>query len=277
MNQSSVTSPLSTSRVRRTFEEVALQLRAMFTDGHLRPGDRLPPERELSQQLGVSRSALREALRTLEISGVIQLRKGRNGGAFITQGNFEAVTANFRDLLTLGNLKFEELAEARTWLAEIVVRVACERGTDEDFDTLEANVREAERMLAEGRHAEKIDLNIEFHSLLARATRNPVLAMNVRTINDVMHGFSDRYDERTDFGLPERRRVIAALRVRDSERATRELLDMMSRWHRYIFTMLLASPPRGSGHDAGDPHRIPPTGTVAIVGGLGGSGHDRSL
>jgi DNA-binding FadR family transcriptional regulator len=277
MTERSAASPRSTNRVRRTFEEVALQLRAMFTDGHLRPGDRLPPERELSQQLGVSRSALREALRTLEISGVIQLRKGRNGGAFITQGNFEAVTANFRDLLTLGNLKFEELAEARTWLAEIVVRVACERGTDDDFDTLEANVREAERMLEQGRHAEKIDLNIEFHNLLARATRNPVLAMNVRTINDVMHGFADRYDERTDFGMAERRRVIAALRARDSERATRELLNVMSRWHRYIFTMLLASPPRPPGHGAGDQSLIPPTGTVAIVGGPAGSGQDRGL
>jgi len=113
MTESSAALAGSPARVRRTFEEVALQLRAMFTGGHLRPGDRLPPERELSQQLGVSRSALREALRTLEISGVIQLRKGRNGGAFITRGNFDAVTANFRDLLTLGNLKFEELAEAR--------------------------------------------------------------------------------------------------------------------------------------------------------------------
>lgn len=236
--------PAPSVRVRRTFEEVALQLRAMFTDGRLRPGDRLPPERELSQQLGVSRSALREGLRTLEISGVIELRKGRNGGAFITQGNFDAVTANFRDLLTLGNLKFEELAEARIWLAEIVVRVACERATEEDFLALEANVTEAERLLAEGRHAEKIDLNIEFHNVLARATRNPLLAMNVRTISDVMHGFADRYEERTDFGMPERRRVIAALRARDSERANRELLSVMSRWHRYIFTMLLGTPAR---------------------------------
>ncbi|MEN9775659.1 MAG: hypothetical protein RL322_2729 [Pseudomonadota bacterium] len=231
-------------RVRRTFEEVALQLRAMFTDGRLRPGDRLPPERELSQQLGVSRSALREALRTLEISGVIELRKGRKGGAFVTSGNFDAVTANFRDLLTLGNLKFEELTEARTWLAEIVVRVACERATEQDFEALEANVNAAEALLAEGRHAEKIDLNIEFHNILARATRNPLLEMNVRTISDVMHGFADRYEERTDFGMPERRRVIAALRARDSERATRELLSVMCRWHKYIFTMLLGAPPR---------------------------------
>jgi GntR family transcriptional repressor for pyruvate dehydrogenase complex len=231
-------------RVRRTFEEVALQLRAMFTEGTLRPGDRLPPEREFSQQLGVSRSALREALRTLEISGVIELRKGRNGGAFVTAGNFQAVSANFRDLLTLGNLKFEELAEARTWLAEIVVRVACERATDADFEALEANVREAERMLAEGRFAEKTDLNLEFHNILAGATRNPVLAMNVRTLSDVMHRFADRYDEPTDFGMPERRRIIAALRARDTERATRELLGMMSRWHRYMFSLLLSSPAR---------------------------------
>jgi GntR family transcriptional repressor for pyruvate dehydrogenase complex len=277
MNDSSGDLIRPAARVRRTFEEVALQLRAMFTGGLLRPGDRLPPERELSQQLGVSRSALREALRTLEISGVIELRKGRNGGAFITQGNFSAVTANFRDLLTLGNLKFEELAEARTWLAEIVVRVACERATEEDLDALEDNVREAERMLAEGRHAEKIDLNIEFHNLLARATRNPVLAMNVRTISDVMHEFADRYDERTDFGLAERRRLIAAMRARDTERATRELLDVMSRWHRYIFTMLLASRPRDAEWGEENHQSIPPAATVAIDAGMAFRGDDRGL
>jgi len=77
----------------------------MFANGHLRPGDRLPPEREFSQHLGVSRSAMREPPRTLKISSVIKLRKGCNGGAFVTASNLEAVTANFRDLLTRGNLK----------------------------------------------------------------------------------------------------------------------------------------------------------------------------
>jgi DNA-binding FadR family transcriptional regulator len=236
--------PESPSRIRRTFEEVALQLRSMFADGHLRPGDRLPPERELAQHLGVSRSALREALRTLEISGVIKLRKGRTGGAFITAGNLDAVTANFRDLLTLGNLKFEELAEARIWLAEIVIRVACERACDEDFRALEANVGQAERMFAAGRHAEKIDLNLEFHNILARSTRNPVLAMNSRTLQDLMHEFANRFDEKTDFGMPERHLIVAALRARDGARATRVLLGVMHQWHRYIFSCLLATPPR---------------------------------
>ena len=236
--------PESPPRLRRTFEEVALQLRSMFVDGHLRPGDRLPPERELSQHLGVSRSALREALRTLEISGVIRLRKGRNGGAFITEGNLDAITNNFRDLLTLGNLKFEELAEARIWLAEIVIRIACERAGEEDFSALEANLREAERMFAAGRHPEKISLNLEFHNIHARSTRNPVLAMNARTLQDLMREFSNRFDEATDFGLAERHLIIAALRARDAPRATRVLLGVMNHWQRYIFSCLLGAPPR---------------------------------
>lgn len=221
-----------------------MQLRAMFADGHLRPGDRLPPERELSQLLGVSRSALREALRTLEISGVIKLRKGRNGGAFVTTGDPDAVAGSFRDLLTLGNLKFEELAEARIWLAEIVIRVACERGSESDFAALQANVCEARAMFTAGRHAEKIALNLEFHNILARATRNPVLAMNVRTLQDMMLEFAKRFDEVTEFGLPQRQEFLEALRARDAERASRSLLGVMHLWHRHIYTCLLSARPR---------------------------------
>jgi DNA-binding FadR family transcriptional regulator len=221
-----------------------MQLRSMFVDGHLRPGDRLPPERELSQLLGVSRSALREALRTLEIGGVVRLRKGRNGGAFITAGDLNAVTVNFRDMLTLGNLKFEELAEARIWLAEIVIRVACERAGEADFEALESNVREAERMFLAGLHAEKVELNLDFHNILARATRNPVLAMNVRSLQDLMREFARRFDEVTEFGLPQRHEFIRALRARDATLASRSLLGIMNRWHRHIFSCLLAAPSR---------------------------------
>ena len=74
---------------RRTFEDVIAQIRAKIASGELREGDRLPPERELSSVLGVSRNTVREALRALEHSGVIEQKPGVAGGAFIRNNSTE--------------------------------------------------------------------------------------------------------------------------------------------------------------------------------------------
>src|SRR3982751_343053 len=85
-------------QIRRTFEEVAAQVRGMLFDGSLRPGDRLPPERELAVTLGVGRPALREALRALEVGGLLELRKGKTGGAFISSGDHRVVSGGMSDM-----------------------------------------------------------------------------------------------------------------------------------------------------------------------------------
>src|SRR5258708_20009789 len=72
---------------KRVFEEICERIRNELSSGALRPGDKLPPERELAEQFGVSRTAVREAFRSLERSGLIGLQKGAKGGAFILQSN----------------------------------------------------------------------------------------------------------------------------------------------------------------------------------------------
>src|SRR3989304_7720395 len=100
-------------RAQRTFEEVVNQVRDQLAGGELVPGERLPPERELARQLNVSRSALREGLRKLEIAGIADLRKGRTGGAFITRGNPKVVSDSMADLLRLGDVSWADLHEPR--------------------------------------------------------------------------------------------------------------------------------------------------------------------
>lgn len=232
------------TRSKRTFEEVAAQLRELLVSGKLKPGDRLPAERELSVQLGVSRSALREALRTLENAGMLELRKGKTGGAFVTSGNTKAMSNQMRDLLHLGNISISELTEARIWIEEIVVRVATERATEEDFRALEDNLRQAEALYAEGRYVEKSDMNIEFHNILARATRNPLLVMNVRTITDMVRHFTHTVgtEQQANFGFAERRRLIKAMRNRDAGKAAKELIGVMKRWEKLSIRVAKARP-----------------------------------
>src|SRR3954463_5177030 len=121
--------PAARKTMPRTFEDVVAQVREMITGGALKAGDRLPPERELSARLGVGRPALREALRLLEGAGLIDLRKGKTGGAFISTGSTSVMSENMSDLIRLGNVSIQELFEARLGVGEAVVRLACERIT----------------------------------------------------------------------------------------------------------------------------------------------------
>ncbi len=100
-------------RTRRAFEEICERIREQLALGVLKPGDKLPPERELAQQLGVSRNVLREALRSLEMAGILRLQKGVKGGAFIQEGDTSRMNEVMRDMLSLGTISVRELSEAR--------------------------------------------------------------------------------------------------------------------------------------------------------------------
>src|SRR5437764_95675 len=128
----------------RAFEEIAEQIRLELSSGRLRPGDRLPPERRLAEQFGVSRNTLREALRSLENAGLLRLQKGATGGAFVCESTGDAVITGLRDMFHLGAIQPEHLTEARVLIESAAVRVACQRATAEDLVALNANIAEAE-------------------------------------------------------------------------------------------------------------------------------------
>lgn len=86
----------------RIYQEVANQLRRSISQGKLRPGDKLPAERNLAQMFGVSRNTVRDAMRALELSGLIELKLGSAGGAFVLSGSSNAVVNGMRDLYFLG-------------------------------------------------------------------------------------------------------------------------------------------------------------------------------
>ncbi|MFO1084642.1 MAG: FadR/GntR family transcriptional regulator [Reyranellaceae bacterium] len=210
----------------RLSDQVSAQIQGRIASGELRSGDKLPPERELAESFGVSRGAVREALRNLERSGLVSLQAGARGGAFIGQGDAGLISDSFRNLYQLGSVSLDELTEARLWLASTVVRIACTRATDEDLAALTANVDEAERLLAAGRYDDKIDVHIEFHNLLARTTRNAVMVMLMGAVMEVMRDFAHAAGgERNDLTIKARRRLLEALHRRDSDAAVAAMTD----------------------------------------------------
>mgnify|MGYP001157866112 FL=1 len=159
----------------RAADEIARQIRELVASGQIKPGDRLPSERDLAQRLHVSRNTLREALRALEHAGMIEMRKGAAGGAFVLPGDSGAIVTGLKDLYHLGAITPQQLTDARIWLSDVVVRVACQRATEEDFEQFEANVAASAQAQRAGDFGTRQRLNREFHVLLARATRNPII------------------------------------------------------------------------------------------------------
>jgi GntR family transcriptional regulator, transcriptional repressor for pyruvate dehydrogenase complex len=221
----------------RAVDEIAAQVRSMVEDGRLKPGDRLPSERDLSLRLQVSRNTLREALRTLEHAGLIEMRKGASGGAFVRTGSGGAIVTGLSDLYHLGAITPQQLTEARIWLNDIVVRVACERATEQDFEALDANVAAATRAHEAGRFDERQQLHRQFHVILAQATRNPIIAITMESVMAVFGKFIEKIGpSENPYTLPSRKRFMKHLRHRDADAAVAE----MSRHLRRLHTQYLA-------------------------------------
>lgn len=209
----------------RAFEEVCDRVRHLLSIGALRPGDKLPAERELAAQLRVSRSALREALRSLEIAGVVELKKGVKGGAFVRPGDPKSMRRVIQDLVHLGAITLDDLTEARLLVQCGVVRLACERATEADIEAIGRNIDKTEEMTKAGRHEERLRYVTEFYRLLALATRNEVLTIMVDSLTDILLRFlRNMTGGAPQPGLVEsRRRFYRHLKARDADKAAKEL------------------------------------------------------
>jgi GntR family transcriptional regulator, transcriptional repressor for pyruvate dehydrogenase complex len=222
------------ARASRTFETVVEQIRALISRGHLKPGDKLPAERDLSARLGVGRNAVREALRGLEQAGVVELRPGKGGGAFVTGGRPDVLGRNLRDLLDLGSITFDNLWEARLVLVDAVLELAATNMTEADFDALEANLAEAQASYRAGDLKTKSRRNIEFHDALARATGNPLIAAIMASVSGLVQSFTERLG--SDPGpetLESRARLLISLRAGDVRSAQAEMRSDLLRVHRF--------------------------------------------
>lgn len=211
-------------RGRRAFDEIIDQLRSRLRKGELRPGDRLPSERSLAEQFQVSRNTVREALRMLEISGLIQIRKGATGGGFVSQSEPRVVARTLSDALLLSSFSLADLTEVRHWLGLVITRLACERATEDDLKRLEDNVRRAEVLTRAGEWERRSNVNHEFLDLLAAATANPVLEMFQHSITEVIREIVIAVGPiQGDEMLQSRLRLLEHLRARNPEAAAAEM------------------------------------------------------
>lgn len=219
----------------RTFEAISEQIRHQIEIGVLGPGDKLPTERELAAQFGVSRNAVREALRTLESAGILGLQKGARGGAFVLEGNFANVTQSLRDILTLKRISLAHLAEARLEVMKLVVGLAVERATNADFAKIEANIDHTRRAITTRNRDEETRLTAEFYELIAEATGNPVYKILVAPLAEIVRAFVRAAGIRATSDVVESRlQLLTLMRARKAPEAIAHLTDYLTGVHNAI-------------------------------------------
>jgi GntR family transcriptional regulator, transcriptional repressor for pyruvate dehydrogenase complex len=236
-------SPMSTTptfapiRAQRAFDEIMLQIRELIRTGQLQPGDRLPAERELALQFSVSRNTVREALRMLEIAGVLELRRGHVGGAFVAQADSSRIASTMSDMLDFVQIGLSDLTEARLWLELSTTRIAAERMTDEIYDRLANNVREMEELMNAQQWEQKTHVSVEFDIILAEATENPLIVVMARTMMEVVERLALALGPgEHDMVLQSRKRMLKHLRARDADAAVAEMERHLKRLHKMWLT-----------------------------------------
>ena len=219
---------------KRVFEVICDRIREELTSGTLRPGDKLPPERELAEQFGVSRTAVREALRSLEISGLVGLQKGAKGGATILEGN-PTVTRSLQDMVSLGRISLTDLTEARMLIQEDIVRLACERATEADFAALEADIDRVEELTRSGQLRDRLNYSIDFYKVLAESTQNQVMIIVIDALTYILRLLVSQLGPDPKHDLVEtRRRFMTHLRARDADAASREMTEHLNSLHDHL-------------------------------------------
>lgn len=183
-------------QTRRAFDDIIDQIRSRITAGDLRPGDKLPSERDFSDQLGVSRNTVREAIRMLEISGLVVIKKGATGGAFISASNGDALTQGIVDGLSLENFSLFDLMEARIALETKVAARATALITDEEIIELESLVAEVRALDHKAPWEDVLAIHIKFEEKLIEIAGNPILAILTKPILDLTAAISRRLGQR---------------------------------------------------------------------------------
>lgn len=171
-------------RQARASGEIVSQIERAIFAGELSPGDRLQSERELAEQFGVSRITVRDALRVLEARGLIRVRVGATGGAFVAETNVEHVAESISTMIRLKRMTLSELAEARKVVEAAAAELAAQRAGPDAIARLEEMIELGKRVVREDQP--HLDASMDFHIALAHAAGNEVLSETVRAYHELL-------------------------------------------------------------------------------------------
>jgi GntR family transcriptional regulator, transcriptional repressor for pyruvate dehydrogenase complex len=218
---------LGTVRTPASYEIVLEQIRRAIQLGRYGPGDRLPVERELAQQLGVSRTTVREAIRVLEGEGLVKTRRGRNGGLIVI-GQYQS-PAESRRLLRARLTEIEHVFDFRVAVEAATARIAAERRKERDLARLRGPLNTMAELAAGDRskvtYSQFLAVDADFHLGIAGVTGNPFMRKAVEDSRAAMFLpigalFTELHPSANEF----HEEIFAGIEARDTARAERAMI-----------------------------------------------------
>jgi GntR family transcriptional repressor for pyruvate dehydrogenase complex len=170
----------------RIFQDVVEQIQETILSGKLKPGEMLPPERELKAMLQVSRGTLREALRVLEQKGLIEIKLGVGGGAVVQDMSYDQMNESLALLIRYQKVSLRHLSEFRVGVEGRVSALAAARATPADILRLKSMLEQARQYVEKGIDSQKefVEVDKQIHLALAEITGNPVYISLHHTVHD---------------------------------------------------------------------------------------------
>jgi len=208
----------------RVYEEIVVKVKHMIEKGRLHSGDQLPSERELAEVFNVSRSSVREALRSLETQGYLESRQG--DGTYIARQPVESLVNPLATVIFSEKDGQMELFEMRRLIEPQLAYLAAERATPEEIVMLGKALELQEEAFARGESGTEVDKT--FHYILAKAAKNKVILRIIDNIMDLLAESRDKYLQvqgRSEKSLARHREVLEAIRSGDKELAARVMLN----------------------------------------------------
>jgi GntR family transcriptional repressor for pyruvate dehydrogenase complex len=217
---STPSSPFTFDNVKRvsTTERIVENLVALIAQRSLQPGDKLPPERELCEIIGVSRPVLREALKALQVMNIIRIQQG--AGAYVRSLEPQNIVEHLDIVFHLDISLYHDLYEARRVLEGSLARMAAARITQEELAALAENIRKAEEHTCDLEDFYQLDLDL--HGIVLKAAGNRVMPVFMQSINKLVLLMRKRSNAKPHIRLntiADHRMIYEALAARDGEAA----------------------------------------------------------
>lgn len=208
-----------TVKTSRLFEQIVKQVEDSILNGQMKPGDQLPAERDLAQRFGVSRTAVREAVKTLREKGLVEAYSGR--GTFVTNGTSQAIRQSLDLMIRINQQEGSaHLAELRQVLEPEIAALAAPRIEEQLLSTM----REAVAIMDRNLHDPDayVEADLDFHLALAEAVGNPLILSLLDSIVGLLREQRSRIfnvDGGPERGQFHHKRILAAINDRDPEKA----------------------------------------------------------
>ena len=206
----------------RIYHDLVEQIQDAILAGKLKPGDKLPAQRELVEEFQTSRASLREALRVLEHKGLIEIKLGVHGGAVVKDINTEQITKDLSLLMQHQKVSYNQLAEFREGVEGCAAALAAERANKKDIKRLKKLLAKTRKHLEvwDSEWTDFFHVDLEIHIALAEMSRNPVYIAVLRMVHE---NILEQLFFKDEQGLTENYRalcdIVDAIESGDGDRA----------------------------------------------------------